>query len=280
MQHGWSIFQICFVPALSCFQTGGGRGLFLHLTAFGHYLREVFFLFTAANALLCIRSSLKKNLSIPFDRNHVQKLRVSVLFLIPLSLPKFCDRELSCLALLPSGFIPCATISQHWSRQINRGSPVWWLKYFPMSCSWTRGGDWVITSGPTSSSSSITKQTDLVLDFFFCTGVAATSRVCSAAVRVATVPSGLLLHLLPWVLSSNEQHLINSSQGPTHWMSPKHQFIQFASIVCVLRSSNWMIEQRGRCQIRSASITNDRTEHLKFLVNHGSINLSVTQLKR
>lgn len=41
----------------------------------------------------------------------------------------------------------------------------------------------------------------------------------------------------------------------------------FSSIVCILGSSNWMIEQRGTCQTCSACITNDRTEYLKFSVN-------------
>lgn len=119
-----------------------------------------------------IIASLRQNLSLMIDRNRLQRLRVSALLLIPVSILKFQNRDPSCLASLSSAFKSWDVISQHWSSQVTRVSLDWWLKSFCISCSLPRDRDQVIISGSSScckgppSSSSLTEGTDLVLDFF------------------------------------------------------------------------------------------------------------------
>lgn len=49
--------------------------------------------------------------------------------------------EPGCLAPLSSGIISWAIISQHWSIQVIRGSPGWWLKSLSVTCSSPKGRD-------------------------------------------------------------------------------------------------------------------------------------------
>lgn len=134
------------------------------------------------------RSSLKRYLSLTLDRSHLQRLRISVLFPMLLSMPASLERDPSCLASLSSNFQLWVVLSQHQSSRVTRGSPYWWLKYFHISCSSPGDRDWVIISVPASSScsegptssSSFTMQTDLVLHFFFCIGMTATGICCSS----------------------------------------------------------------------------------------------------
>lgn len=67
-------------------------------------------------------SSLRERLSLTLDRSHPQGLRLSVLFAMPLSMPTSWNRDHSCLALLPSSFVPWDMISQQQSRQVNTAS--------------------------------------------------------------------------------------------------------------------------------------------------------------
>lgn len=117
------------------------------------------------------------------DRRCLQKLRACVFFPTALSMPPTLDREPRCLASLPSHSKLPALLSQHRSSQVAMCSPGQQLKSFHISHTSLRDGDSVIISCSASSScsrddpgssSSLTKQTDFFLYFFFCIGATGT----------------------------------------------------------------------------------------------------------
>lgn len=101
-----------------------------------------------------IRSALREYLSLMLDKSHLQRLGVSILFPISLSVSTSQDRDPNCLASLPSSFILWAMISQHQRSQVTQGSFNWQLKSICISWRSLRDRDGVITSGPASSSCS------------------------------------------------------------------------------------------------------------------------------
>lgn len=146
-----------------------------------------------------VPSSLGEDLSLMLDRSHLQRLRVSVLFPVPLSMPTSQDRDPSYSASLPSGSTALAAVSQRWSSWVTRGSTQLAAEIFSHHRS-PGDRDWVIISSPASSSCcegpasslSLPVQTDLVLDFFFCIGGTAPSTGCSHG-AAAVWPWSLLL---------------------------------------------------------------------------------------
>lgn len=139
--------------------------------------------------------SMREYPSLTPDRSHLQRLRVSVLF------PNtHQDRDTSCLASLPSSFILWAIVIPASEQPAHLGLSQLAVEIFSLSS--PRDRKWVIISGRASSSCcesstsslSLTMQTDLVLDFFFCVGVTVTgmSYSGSAAVWVVTAPVDLL----------------------------------------------------------------------------------------
>lgn len=145
------------------------------------------------------RSSLWEYLSLMLDRNCLQRLRVSVPFPVPLSMPT-SQTGIPVIWLhfhpVPQPGLQCPSTGA-----VRGSTPL--AAEIPSHLTSPGDRDWVIISSPASSSCcegpasslSLCMQTDLVLDFFFCTRVTAASTGCScasAAGCVATVPVALL----------------------------------------------------------------------------------------